>query len=274
MNFNQFLMKLTGYRSRYNYWSNSFFATWLRKVFKLPEQPGAATSEEWYEFKQLSKATNKMGYWIVDKGLNNIQNIVYLPVDIYRNIHTYLKNRFVDKIHYLPTNLKKGEYFDTDTRLLNGVFETLVQFVEEEKAGRYCIEHEPVLKMIGVDDEHFFKQLSSVMSKQEMAIKVLNWEISLGEESPFQAEAAKEIKEIYLWWKVVRPNRPDPDEISGWSAFCKENPRVDFFSPRTKEQKDMSRKLIDESSKIEEQYYNEDTEMMVRLIKIRKALWD
>ena len=94
-----------------------------------------------------------------------------------------------------------------------------------------------------------------------------------------QAKAAKEIKELYLWWTQTYRNRPDPYEVSGWTAYCErmrtDNPGSFMASINTKKPEDKkesyrAHKLL---HKIEAQYEKEDTEMMIRLIKIRQSLW-
>ena len=93
-----------------------------------------------------------------------------------------------------------------------------------------------------------------------------------------QAERAREIKELYTWWTTVYPNRPDPHDASGWSAYC-EAARVanggkgswsGDKTPELKKMCDKSHKLL---QKIEAAYDKEDTEMMIRLIKARDSLW-
>jgi hypothetical protein len=93
-----------------------------------------------------------------------------------------------------------------------------------------------------------------------------------------QAERAKEIKELYIWWTTVYPNRPDPYEASGWTAAC-EASRIanggklnwgQEKDPILKKSSDKAHKLL---QKIEASYEKEDEVMMIRLIKIRNALW-
>jgi hypothetical protein len=60
-----------------------------------------------------------------------------------------------------------------------------------------------------------------------------------------QAVYAKETIELYRWWKEVRPKRKDPwDERDG-----------------------------SDSIRLEREQEDEDTEMLIRLVKIRGALW-
>jgi hypothetical protein len=125
----------------------------------------------------------------------------------------------------------------------------------------------------------------------EAGLEYLRWAMTLtneefleeGEkhkaEPTYQAKAAKEILELYTWWKEVYPNRPDPHDASGWSAYC-EAARVanggkwgwsgHKDNPELKKMSDKSHKLL---QKIEKAYAKEDEEMMIRLIKIRESLW-
>lgn len=70
-------------------------------------------------------------------------------------------------------------------------------------------------------------------NRKILGLKYLDWEISLGDASLQQCASAKEIKELYIWWTETRNLRKD----------------------------DVSKN------------YNEDTEMMIRLAKIREYLW-
>jgi hypothetical protein len=69
-------------------------------------------------------------------------------------------------------------------------------------------------------------------------------------------------------------------DASGWSDLCERrrlaNPGKGFMgilSDRTDEEREESRKVLDVSSRIELKYDEEDTAMMIRLIKIRDHLW-
>jgi hypothetical protein len=118
----------------------------------------------------------------------------------------------------------------------------------------------------------------------------LKWEISLthgsewfsdpnhpdiGKPTP-QAIAAKEILDLYEWWKVRRPARPDAYDASGWSAVCDEirdkygKLFAEITDPELKQRSDHALKLTTE---IETQYEQEDTGMMIRLIKVRQSMW-
>ena len=91
--------------------------------------------------------------------------------------------------------------------------------------------------------------------------------------------AAKEIKELYIWWTVTYPNRPDPYDASGWTEYCEASRlanggKLSFGGHKDnaelKKMSDKSHKLL---QKIEKDYAKEDEQMLIRLIKIRDSLW-
>ena len=87
-----------------------------------------------------------------------------------------------------------------------------------------------------------------------------------------------ELLALYKWWTVDRPARVDPYEASGWSALCNErreksNGSKSFFRKKTEEDQLKSKAILENLHKIEEQYEQEDEDMMIRLIRCRKGLW-
>jgi hypothetical protein len=92
-----------------------------------------------------------------------------------------------------------------------------------------------------------------------------------------QAIRAKEIKELYLWWTTVYPNRPDPHDASGWTEYCEKarilNDGRLFGSKKTPELEELSTRSHELLQKIEEEHAAEDEAMMIRLIKARDSLW-
>jgi hypothetical protein len=92
-----------------------------------------------------------------------------------------------------------------------------------------------------------------------------------------QAIAAQELLELYRWWKVERPKRVDPHDASGWSEICarrrEKNPDEILPQDETKQEQAETRRSLKMAQKLEDQYEREDEAMMIRLIKIRQALW-
>lgn len=244
-------------RQRINYWSCSRFADWIRGEKK----PLALELKKWDEWKIDQKAKRPWRFWLSDTVLNKVQNFIYFPHDVYKEIKNYVQNRWIDKTHYIKTGLKPGQYHEIDTRILYGLFSELVDYVEIELAN---------LSNWNSNKKYKFEKGRCA----EAGMDYLNWAMSLTYGTDFnykkshkfynkptpQAESSKEILELYNWWKN-REKRPDPHEESGWSKF--------YESDNEKEKDKAFKKL----NKLEKKYEDEDEQMLIRLVKVRKHLW-
>jgi hypothetical protein len=93
-----------------------------------------------------------------------------------------------------------------------------------------------------------------------------------------QAVKAQEILDLYKWWTEVYPKRPDPHDASGWTAYCElsrlsNGGKINWGTDKSPELKKASKLAHKELQKIEAAYEKEDTDMMIRLIKVRHGLW-
>lgn len=183
-------------RFRYNYWSCSKFADFIRGTPK----PWALEWDEWKEWRKEAKEKHPWRFWLAEEGLNKLQDFFFFPYDLWSNCKYYNKVRFTDKVHYLKTGFKPGEYYDLDERILHALFNELKIFVEKKRS--------------------------------------------------FEYEVDNDVLSLYNWWKDERPKRPDP-----------------FESYKEHE-------VSEDLTKMLEQQYDEDTEKLVELIKIRNKLWN
>lgn len=259
---------------RPTYWSGSKLANWIRSKSGVTKKPNAATAEGWKSWHKTNK--NGWGYWIAEEALDYLQDIWMFIPDVYHRVRVYIRNRYIDKPHYLDTKLKRGEWYEFETRLLHGMFEALVDFVEDEKAAMH----------------RWSGDLNFKLPNAEMGIKYLEWEMTLAEEKPDdpdyyampeQAAKAKETLVIYKWWKYTRPLRKEPGEEVGLYLWYDEM-RVKYGDKDSdmwgilgrkysEEDEAEHRRLLDESNKVEGDQYDEDSEMMIRLVKLRHSLW-
>lgn len=257
---------------RKNYWSCSKFALWVQRTFGKFEKPHALEFNSWDSWKEINRQRARFVHWFTEEFLDNLQDVIMWPLDKIDNVRVYIKNRFFDRLHYLPTRLTPGEYYDFDARLLHGIFEGLVDFVEIEKAHMEWTFNEKVIKPKRYF-HHFFRWKSK--RSAEAGLKYLQWETTLvndNNQPTQQANAAKEIIELYNWWKNVRPSRPDPYEVSGLAAHYAETKQLLSFN-YSPEQREKYLKMLQTCNTIEQQYEQEDEEMLIRLIKIRRHLW-
>lgn len=259
------------HRQRGNYWSCSKFANWILINYTGTPKPNAATMEDWGEWHRNAKQANKFAYWVADELLDDIQDVVNFPLDLFDAVRCRFLNQFVDKIHYLKTGLKPGEYSDVDHRILYALFNTLVDFIEIEKAYHsviFCGDDE-----LKEEFPQWYKKRWTRWGRFRSAkagLKHLEWEIALTNDEDgtptHQAVAAKEQLDLYNWWKNVRPARKEPYD----DYLPAEDDTGDFmYRKRTEE----DRARGEAAMKLEQQYSDEDDEMLVRLIKIRKSLW-
>ncbi len=271
---------------RIRYWSGSKFAKWVRGKFGNRVKPNALGFDEWVDWDDDYYKEHPFVFWFTEEFLDRVQDVVMWPSDLYHSIRYKFVLRFIDCKHVLNTRLDKWQWHDCDTRILHGLFETLVDFVEVEKAHMSLI-CDPEVR---THKWYQFKFLRwNRVRSRELGIKYLEWEMTLekGEPmecNPAQAFAAREQYELYTWWKDVRPNRPDPHDASGWTEICESRTNecettdrkrgwMRSFADRSEAEREESRAAILRSNEIEQQYDDEDTQQLIRLIKIRKSMW-
>jgi hypothetical protein len=248
-------------RNRIHHWTCSKFANFIRGEKK----PDGLTWEGWEEWRLEQQKKRPIRYWLAEEGLRKLQNFLMFPIDILTEIKYYVRNRWIDKTHFLKTGLKPGNYYDLDHRIINALFTELVDFIEIECAH---------MQIWGNKNKYKIKNGRCI----EAGVDYLDWSCSLRYDQDYginkddpkfgkpthQAIVAQKIKELYLWWKD-RPNRPDPMDILEKS----DDENLFTTVKLTKKQRSDYKKV----EKIEEQYDKEDTKMLIDLIKIRKSLW-
>lgn len=268
-----------------NYWTCSKFADWLRGTPKID----SGTSKEWGQWRRASKESHPIRHWIAEEGLDYIQNVwCWIPERI-NDIRYYINNRWITCSHCLTAHsrdIKPGVWCDVGNRFLPCLFNELVDFVEVEQAWHHVMWDDKARKKYRTPWTRSFFRFRTWRCP-EAGIDYLKWAMTLTnkefikegekEESTYQAKAAKEILELYTWWKEVYPNRPDPYVVSGWHDICdrrrKDYPDEIFPEETTKQEKAESKKALDKLHKLELKYEQEDEEMMIRLIKVRQSLW-
>ena len=262
------------YRHRSNYWSCSDFASWVLSLVDVVK-PQAETSEGWKCWRNLTLSAHPVVYTLVEEWLDALQDIVMFPYDVYDSIRTYIRNRFITKTHLIPTGLVPGEWHETDERMLHGMFELLVDFIEIEKAHmhRWC---KPSTEKPWYLKWRFLRwgEHRSV----EDGLAYLDWEMKLveqdGEHFTHQAQAAETQYELYNWWKNIRPNRPDPYEVTGWNALNDTLPDIMCWDATNNSEERRQLNLLSlKVHELEERWEKEDEEMLLKLVKIRRSLW-
>jgi hypothetical protein len=271
---------------RANYWSCSKFADWLRGKPK----GGAKTSKEWNNWRKEAESNHPIRYWIAEEALDAIQNFIWWPVDQLYSVKYYINNRWITRTHALTSSsLNRGQWHEFDTRLLHCMFEEMVNYIEVEEAWSNIAwddearkKYKPPFYAWGWFRWRTWRCAEAGLAKLQWASSLTNEEW-LDEDSKHLAEptrqaiTAQELLFLYDWWKNIRPNRPDPYDVSGWTAICErhraEGRALLDLEDRSEEEAQESRQALDTCHKIEESYEAEDTEMMIRLIKVRRGMW-
>lgn len=285
-----------GFRS--TYWSCGKHAKWVRATFANTTKPFALSLGEWKVWDREFKVAHPIVCWYTEVFLNKVQRILCMPKDMLDEVRYWGYNKFVSKPHILDTKLKSGSYHEIDERILHGLFETLVDFIEVEKAWMHVVWSDEARKRYQLP---WYKRVPYFLRWKPWrcpaaGLDYLKWEMSLVHDYTYlseeerlqqhdynhptpQALAAREQYELYNWWKYDRPNRKDPMEASGWSDHCKQmrgtygNDTFSLSEDHTPQEQIQSKTALDLCDSIEKNYTEQDEQMLIRLIKIRKHLW-
>lgn len=275
---------------RNHYWGDSKFAEWLRGT----PNPGPLSATGWRKWREQAQAAHPIRYWLADKGLDYVEDVVnYIPEKI-NDVRYYINNRWITHTHALrahPRDILPGSWMDVGNRFLPCLFNELVDYVEVELAWWH---------IAWADKDERAKYQAPWYStgwwrwrtwrSRQAGLDNLAWQMTCdnrdytpeddpryGELTP-QAHNAKEILTLYTWWTEERPLRPDPFEVSGWSAYCDSKHKnggsvLDILDdPQEKVRVDTG-PMHEKINELEAKYEQEDTDMMIRLIKIRQSLW-
>jgi hypothetical protein len=275
---------------RSNYWSCSKFADWLRGTAKLK----AGTGREWRLWKQSAQETHPVRYWIVEEGLDALQNFFNWPMDKIHDVRYYINNRFVTRTHALTASsgdIPRGEWRDVGSRFLPCLFNELVDFVEVEQAWHHVLWDEEARKKFAVPWYRTGWLRLRTWRSAEAGLAYLEWASNLKLDSHMgvdsgsadygqpthQALSAREILELYMWWTKERPNRPDPHDAGGWTEYCALRRANGYdvldLEDKTEAEATMSKTALDNTMAMEAAYEKEDTEMLIRLVRVRDSLW-
>jgi len=246
-------------------------------VVALRERLGIAKPElfefgngSYDDWKTNTRKNYPVGWFLTETLPDFIEDTHRIVTSPYYNTRYYIRNRFYRKTHMLRTDCVPGEYSDTDERILTGLANAIIDYVEVELAYKH--------KWVGSEE------VPNAIWKNgrcpELGLKYLEWEMELDDpnldeysRADSQANSAREVKVIYDWAKG-RPDRPDPHELSGWNAYC-DKYRSSLWNNKnqTPEQGVESEVTFKKLREIEAEYEREDEDMLIRIIKVRRSLW-
>lgn len=239
--------------------------------------PGALSSKGWRLFDKEFKERAPIRHWIK----KDFRKTFILPIKWkYESINHWIRYRTYDRYHIVDTGLKPG-YHEIDTLMLHSNFNMLKDFIEVEQAKRSYYWSDEYEKDASWCEKHMpFYRRFYPFRRPDLGIKHLEWASTLDdpalplyEQSPTQARAARESLALYNWWVNDRPARKEIEYVEyndqglGYLASLDD----DF----DKEAPDFKAHCVSAKSQFEQadSWEEEDTEMLVRLMKIRKSLW-
>lgn len=162
-------------------------------------------------------------------------------------------------------------YHDADSVLMHAVFQVLVDYVEVDCAWLNVVFDRELLTW----DIRLKHALGLEFRSRHHGVAYLQWEQELRDEKGkevAQAITAKKIYDLYWWWKDARKFRIDPWSLvkARWDPewFSDTPVSDDDFNAR-----ELWRKQSDDAQRLEDQYYQEDTDKMKELIELRAHLW-
>jgi hypothetical protein len=234
-------------------------------------------------------------YWLAEEALGHVQDFVTWPVRTLHDIKYYINNRWVSRTHSLTAHardIKPGQWQDVGNRFLPCLFNELADFVEIESAWSHIAwgdeearaKYNPPFYASGWWRWRTWRCPQAGLDHLDWAMSLTNSDWATPDHPDYnkptpQAERAREIKELYVWWTDTYRTRPDPHDASGWTEYCKasriaNNGKFNWAtqdkSPELKKMSNKSHKLL---QKIEAAYEAEDEAMLIRLVRIRNSLW-
>lgn len=218
--------------------------------------------EEWEDWRKENSSKRPIRFFLAETVLDRVQDCLMFPRDVSDSLRSWWNNRFVAKTHFLKTGLEPGKFHELDERIMHGLFNEFVEFVEVDLAFMGAYEDKKRYRFVqgrcpeaGVD--HLLWASSLTYGGDGM---VDEGDPDYDMPTP-QASASMDMLKLYRWWKEVRPARPNSHDESGWS---------DFYDKPYSEDKNAS---ADRLQEIEDAYEREDDEMICLLVKIRRHLW-
>lgn len=211
--------------------------------------PSAATMEEWDEWHEEARRARPLAYFIANDLPKAWSRFYRSFID---RPFWWVKYRTTHRFNVIkPRKLKPG-YHENDTRLIHGMFQILVDYVEKECSCLYQMSNSHSLD--------FSPRRHKTERNAEDGLKYLDWAAGLDdpslppqEQNPSQAHCAREVKDLYIWWTKTRPEREDPDKLIN-------------ILPNTGQ-------VVGPVDSIREYQLNEDKYQMKRLVDIMDGLW-
>lgn len=244
----------------------------LIKIFKMPPAPYALEWDEWDEWEEDLKAKYPMGYFFTETIPTVFRKIfVYRLISPIQDAIYSFRCRFVKKYYLIDTKLPRSHYCDSDSRMLHGMFELLVDFIEVELATLHIIFNPKRYKQ-----SRIAIRWNSKWRNAKLGLEYIDEYLSDPDMPDEQKAEYKIMLELYNWWKN-RPNRIDPHSVTNdVNEEIRRKYGCSLLSNKWRDDEDLVKIhdiALDEMVNLEKKYLEEDTENLIKLIKIRYRMW-
>jgi len=163
-------------------------------------------------------------------------NVRYtFPFEQLLDLKYYLKNLIFRRHHIIKTGLKKGQWYDTDTRMLYGMMNMLVSYIEDEKP-----------------------------------FEIIEWD-----EDDTHRNVKEEILAIKEWWDNYHNREAEIGiALHDWHEEKFSGCEGDEWLKRiNSKDTDEQKRLFDRHEELKKKLFEEEQDMLIRLVKIRRFLW-
>ena len=259
---------------------------WLRKkVFKV-KKPRALGWGQWDKWDADLKKARPIAFFFTETLPEWVEWIPKHSIEYVDNVRCWCSN-YAGNTHGLQSTLSKGKWHEFEKRVLYSNFDSFVDFIECEEAWNHIAwsdKEQSAPYKLPWHKRHWLTRWGKPWRCAQAGIDHLKWEMTLQEDGVYshQAISAVEKMTLYTWWKDIRPARGSEWDESGFQAFwdamdLKYGGHGEWLCFGSKSLTAAESKMYDELSakneELEKQHEEEDTEMLIRLMKIRSALW-
>lgn len=189
--------------------------------------------------------------------------------NFFKSFLSFIAYRTTKRYNTIKINTLTPTYWDKDTIMLHAVMQLVVDFVEIECSFMELDRPSTLKERLYFAVPWFLRRDSWLRNRDRGLQHLKHLESFYSEKSKSVSAAPKIIQEVYVWWVDKRASRKDSDE---W--FAEE---FDKIKQNTKLSKSQKTKKIDtlvtKMSKLDDKHYQEDTEMLKKIISVRDFMW-
>jgi hypothetical protein len=195
---------------------------------------------------------------------------------------------FLQKLHrtvyphhtlHIPS-LKRGEWYDVDTKMFEAMFTLLCEYVENECAHMMLMDTKKYSLLTRLKHRWLPRNLRRSFSRK-LGLEYLDWMMNVDGCHQYQIDMSQMTKDLYLWYNDEYPLLQDPYEVLQDPPFIfldsDNNPTNEFVTSTSTHQ--MNRfhpeysKMLDTIHEMEERQKNLIDTKLEDLLAVRRSLW-